>query len=74
MGLVIDTSALVDPGAAGTMIPANDLAVAATALQLDFGVVVGTQSERHFRYVPDLRVERLRLSGERAGPRRRRRS
>jgi predicted nucleic acid-binding protein len=59
---------------AGTMIPANDLAVAATALQLDFGVVVGRQGERHFRRVPDLRVERLRLSGGPAEPRRRRRS
>ena len=45
----------------GKMIPANDLAVAATALQLDFGVLVGPREERHFRRVPGLRCERLRL-------------
>jgi predicted nucleic acid-binding protein len=56
---------------AGAMIPANDLAVAATALQLEFGVVVGTQGERHFRRVPDLRVERLRLPRGSGEPRRR---
>lgn len=44
---------------AGTMIPANDLAVAATALHLDFGVCVGPSDERHFRLVPGLRVETL---------------
>ena len=44
---------------AGTMIPANDLAVAATALHLDFGVCVGPADERHFRSVPGLRVETL---------------
>lgn len=43
----------------GRLIPANDLAVAATALHLDFGVVVGPQDEAHFRSVPGLRVERL---------------
>jgi predicted nucleic acid-binding protein len=58
---------------AGAMIPANDLAVAATALQLEFGVVVGTEGERHFRRVPDLRVERLRLPRTPVAPRRRRR-
>lgn len=46
----------------GRLIPANDLAVAATALHLDFGVVVGPQDEAHFRSVPGLRVERLALS------------
>ena len=56
---------------AGAMIPANDLAVAATALQLGFGVVVGAQGERHFRRVPGLRVECLRLPGRSRGPRRR---
>ena len=45
----------------GQMIPANDLAVAATALELDFGVLVGPRDERHFRRVPGLRCERLRL-------------
>lgn len=42
---------------AGTMIPANDLAVAATALHLEYGVCVGPADERHFRRVPGLRVE-----------------
>jgi predicted nucleic acid-binding protein len=46
----------------GRLIPANDLAVAATALHLGFGVVVGPQDEAHFRSVPGLRVERLALS------------
>ncbi len=45
----------------GRLIPANDLAVAATALHLGFGVVVGPADEAHFRAVPDLRVEVLRL-------------
>lgn len=45
----------------GRLIPANDLAVAATALHLGFGVVVGPQDEAHFRAVPGLRVERLAL-------------
>jgi predicted nucleic acid-binding protein len=46
----------------GRLIPANDLAVAATALHLGFAVVVGPQDEAHFRSVPGLRVERLNLS------------
>ena len=46
---------------AGEMIPANDLAVAATALQLGFGVLVGPRDEHHFRRVTGLRCERLRL-------------
>jgi predicted nucleic acid-binding protein len=46
----------------GHLIPANDLAVAATALHLGFGVVVGPHDEAHFRSVPGLRVERLVLS------------
>jgi predicted nucleic acid-binding protein len=45
----------------GELIPANDLAVAATALQLGFGVLVGPLGEEHFRRVPRLRVETLRL-------------
>ncbi len=44
---------------AGTMIPANDLAVAATALHLEFGVLVGPGDEAHFRSVPGLRCELL---------------
>lgn len=38
------------------MIPQNDIAVAATALCLGFGVLVGTADEKHFRVVPDLEV------------------
>ena len=44
----------------GEMIPSNDLAVAATASQLEFGVLVGPSDEAHFRRVPDLRVAVLR--------------
>lgn len=43
----------------GTPIPANDLVVAATAIQLEFGVLVGKRDEAHFRRVPQLRVETL---------------
>jgi predicted nucleic acid-binding protein len=46
----------------GRLSPANDLAVAATALHLGFGVAVGPRDEAHCRTVPGLRVERLRLS------------
>ena len=41
----------------GELIPANDLQVAATAVHLGFGVLVGDQDEVHFRRVADLRVE-----------------
>lgn len=44
---------------AGTPIPSNDLAVAATALDLSFGVLVGPRDDAHFRRVPGLRVERI---------------
>lgn len=47
----------------GRLIPANDLAVAATALHLDFGVLVGPRDEIHFRRVPGLRVEPLATRG-----------
>jgi predicted nucleic acid-binding protein len=43
----------------GQLIPANDLAVAATALHLDFGVLVGGRDEAHFRRVPKLHVRPL---------------
>lgn len=43
----------------GRMIPANDLAVAATAVHLGYGVLSGPQDESHFRAVPELRVEIL---------------
>ena len=45
----------------GRLIPANDLAVAATALHLGFGVLVGPQDETHFRMVSGLRVQVLAL-------------
>ena len=40
----------------GQLIPANDLIVAATALELEYGVLVGPADEAHFRRVPNLRV------------------
>ncbi len=40
----------------GQSIPTHDLAVAATALHLGFGVLVGPSGERHFRRVDGLRV------------------
>lgn len=43
----------------GELIPANDIAVAATALHLGFDLVVGDEDEGHFRRVPDLRVKLL---------------
>jgi predicted nucleic acid-binding protein len=43
----------------GQLIPANDLAVAATALHLGFHLVVGDEDEKHFRRVPGLRIELL---------------
>ena len=43
----------------GQLIPANDLAVAATAVHLGFGVLVGPCGETHFRRVPELQVELL---------------
>jgi predicted nucleic acid-binding protein len=43
----------------GELIPANDLAVAATALHLGFSVLVGPSDEAHFHRVPDLDVRTL---------------
>ncbi len=43
----------------GHLIPANDLAVAATAVQLGFGVLVSPHDEAHFRAVPGLWVQTL---------------
>ena len=45
----------------GHLIPANDLAVAATAFHLGFGVLVSPRDEAHFRRVSGLRVEVLAL-------------
>jgi predicted nucleic acid-binding protein len=44
---------------AGTAIPANDLAVAATASVLGFDVLVGERDETHFRRVPGIAVRTL---------------
>ena len=41
----------------GELIPANDLAVTATALYLDFGVLVGARDEEHFRRMPGRPVQ-----------------
>lgn len=41
---------------AGNRIPANDLAVAATASHLGFAVLVGPRDEEHFRRVEGLEV------------------
>lgn len=41
---------------AGRLIPANDLVIAATALELESGILVGATDESHFRRVPNLRV------------------
>ena len=46
----------------GQLITSNDLAVAATAQHLGFGVLVGPSDEHHFRRVSGLRVETLRPS------------
>jgi predicted nucleic acid-binding protein len=45
----------------GRLIPANDLAVAATAFHLGFGALVGPDDEAHFRRVSGLRVEAFAL-------------
>ena len=45
----------------GGLIPANDLAVAATALHLGFGVLVGDRHEEHVRRIGGLRVELVTL-------------
>ena len=44
---------------AGSPISSNDLAVAATAHFLGFGVLVGPRGEEHFSRVPDLRVHAM---------------
>lgn len=45
----------------GQLIPSNDLAVAATAEHLGFGVLVGPTDEKHFRNIKGLRIELLTL-------------
>jgi predicted nucleic acid-binding protein len=49
----------VDLTRAGTLIPSNDLCVAATALVLGWDVLVGHRDEAHFRRVPGLGVQTL---------------
>lgn len=41
----------------GTLIPQNDIAVAATARTLGFGVLVGPNDEAHFRRVTGLEIK-----------------
>ncbi|MGQ0816350.1 MAG: PIN domain-containing protein [Gemmatimonadota bacterium] len=48
-----------DLSKAGRLIPSNDLAVAATALHLGLGVLVGPADEAHFRRVQGLQVQVL---------------
>lgn len=45
----------------GDSIPSNDAQVAATALELDFAVLVGPDDEQHFRRVPGLAVRALSI-------------
>ena len=47
----------------GRVIPANDLAVVATATYLGFPVLVGPSGEHHFRAVDGLAVEVLTIGG-----------
>jgi len=44
----------------GELIPANDVQVAATALHLGFGVLVGERGEAHLSRIEGLRIERAR--------------
>lgn len=44
---------------AGRALPANDLAVAATAIHLAYAVLVGPSDEKHFRAIEGLTVETL---------------
>jgi predicted nucleic acid-binding protein len=48
-----------DLSASGTLIPSNDMIVAATARQLGFGVLVGPRDEAHFRRVANLQIHVL---------------
>jgi tRNA(fMet)-specific endonuclease VapC len=44
---------------AGLSVPANNLAVAATAVYLEYAVLVGTLNDKHFRAIEGLTVETL---------------
>jgi tRNA(fMet)-specific endonuclease VapC len=43
----------------GTPIPANDLAIASTAIHYDHDLLVGKEDEGHFRKIPGLKVRTL---------------
>jgi len=45
----------------GTMIPQNDIAVAATARSLQFGVLVGPNDEAHFHRIAGIEVRVLTM-------------
>ena len=45
---------------AGSMIPANDLSIAATAVHLGYAVLLGHKGEGHYEKVRGLRVARLK--------------
>ena len=45
---------------AGSMIPANDLSIAATAVHLGYAVLLGPKGEGHYEKVRGLRVARLK--------------
>jgi len=45
---------------AGSMIPANDLSIAATAVHLGYAVLLGPKGEAHYEKVRGLRVARLK--------------
>jgi predicted nucleic acid-binding protein len=49
--------------AQGTLIPQNDIAVAATCRMLGFGALVGPRDEAHFRLVPGLEVHVMSAAG-----------
>lgn len=51
----------------GELIPANDLAVAATARHLRFPLLVGPADESHFRRIPDLDVRTLAVDSGSTG-------
>lgn len=46
----------------GTMIPQNDISVAATARCLGWGVLVGPQDEAHFRRIAGLEVRVIKAN------------
>jgi predicted nucleic acid-binding protein len=65
VGFVLDISALIEleRSAQETLIPQNDIAVAATCRMLSFGALVGPRDEAHFRLVPGLEVHVMSAAG-----------